>query len=206
VSAGSTSDRGGPDAALVEGAAALGVSLPAGAVDQLGRYLAELQRWGAKMNLTGSLAGDRLVEHVLDSLAVALAVPSGSNVVDVGSGGGFPAIPLAIARPDVRITMVEATTRKCAFLRHAARLLSLAGCRVDEGRLEALRLGGFDVAVSRAAMAPARWLETGLTLVRPGGRVLLMLSSSAEAPPGGELLPYRLPGGVNRALGIHTLL
>lgn len=192
------------DASLAEGAATLGVSLSAVAVQQLASYLAELQRWGAKMNLTGSLASDRLVEHILDSLAVTSAMPQGSRVVDVGSGGGFPAIPLAVARPDLQLTMVEATTRKCAFLRHVVRHLGLRGCLVQEGRLEALRLRGFDVAVSRAAMAPSRWLEAGLELVRPGGRVLLMLSSSAEAPPGGEQHPYMLPGAVARVLAVHT--
>lgn len=138
-----------------------------------------LLQWNARINLTGARSVDTIVrEHLPDSFAVASVLPDPARVVDVGSGGGLPAIPLAILRPALRIRLVEPLAKKVAFLRTAVRELGLvAGVSVEARRIEDLALtadGLADVALSRATFPPAEWLEVGRRLVGAAGRVLVL--------------------------------
>ena len=150
--------------------------------DQTGRLLqfAELLlQWNERINLTGAGSVEALVdEHLPDSFAVASVLGEPASVVDVGSGGGLPAIPLAILRPALGIRLVEPLAKKVAFLRTAVRELDLAGrVSVDQRRIErgvATPGGAVDVALSRATFPPAEWLAVGRKLVRPGGLVLVL--------------------------------
>ena len=199
---------------LAEEAARLfGVQLQSDQLDRLERHVAELLRWNAAVNLT-SLTESRAVAelHLLDSLAIVPHVPEGARVVDVGSGGGFPGIPLAIARPDVRVRMVDRTGKKAAFLASAAARLDLRNAEAAQERVEEGARGDFDVAVSRALTEPASWVPLARGLVVEGGRILVMLGSEeATAEERARLLGsdrllaairYTLPGGASRGLWV----
>jgi 16S rRNA (guanine527-N7)-methyltransferase len=138
--------------------------------------------WNRSVNLTGA----RTMEEVVGQIAagdVLLAIPwTGiGRVIDIGSGGGLPAIPLALAMPQVQFTLLEANTRKCAFLQRVAASLNLRNVAVAAGRAEelghqpALR-EQFDRAISRAAAPPAVLLELALPFVRPGGDLVAQVS------------------------------
>src|SRR5262249_12738822 len=118
--------------------------------------------------------------HFDDAFVLATALSGPAEVVDVGSGGGLPAVPLAVLRPALRLTLVEATAKKAAFLRTVVREPDLGDrASVDARRAEALVAAhaSFDAALSRAALPPADWVDLGVRLVHPGGRVLVLSST-----------------------------
>jgi 16S rRNA (guanine527-N7)-methyltransferase len=169
---------------LLSVAGALGVVLDARACDALTAYADLLFTWNRRINLTAVASGDELIDrHFVDAFATAGFLPVGARVVDVGSGGGLPAVPLAIVRTDAQVDMFESTAKKVAFLRTVARELGLsARLRVHGERLElpvadGLR-GAFDVATSRATFAPADWFPIGRALVREGGRVIVFATGT----------------------------
>lgn len=171
---------------LVKGAASLGVTLSAEAAERLLLLRDELLRWNQKVNLTAITAPDEVLEkHLLDSLAIVPLVPEGARVLDVGSGAGFPGLPLALCRPDLRVTMVDAVAKKVGFIkamaakwrlgpRAEARHLRLAGEPQKEG------LGPFDVAVARALMDLPPWLLLARAYLVPGGRALAMMGVAPD--------------------------
>jgi len=137
----------------------------------LSRYLSELDRWRRRVNLTGNLTAEDLAEHVLESIFGSDLILHGARVVDIGSGAGFPGLPLAIARPDLAVTLVEPRGKRAAFLRHAARHLGLAGVAVLEARIEEVGGQTFDVATTRAVGSFADWIgDAGF--LEPGGVLL----------------------------------
>jgi 16S rRNA (guanine527-N7)-methyltransferase len=169
-------------------AARAGVQVPAALLGQLEAYFRLLEAWNAKMNLTALdlvRDGDKAVDRLLiEPLVAAKHVGErAKRAIDIGSGGGSPAIPMQLARPDIRFTLVEAKTRKCAFLREAGRQLGL-GFDVETARYEVLlsRPGlheAFDVCTMRA--------------VRVESKVLTVLQAFLKS--GGEFLLFRGPGG-----------
>jgi 16S rRNA (guanine527-N7)-methyltransferase len=154
----------------------------------LDTYLDELARWSAHLNLTAvprEQAWSRHIEEALDLLDVA-APASGCRVVDVGSGGGVPAVVFAVVRPDIRVTMLEADVRKSGFLVHVAGLLGLRNVEVEAIRAEkAGRRAGtresFDLATSRATAPPDVLCELALPLVRVGGSVCALVANAPSA-------------------------
>lgn len=165
---------------------AAGLSVPEPTLRELGAYLAGLLAMNTRMNLTSvrdpEAAWDR---HILDSLTLLplLAdVASGARLVDVGSGGGLPALPIAIARPDLRVTMVESTKKKAQFLRTISQRLGLSGVVVKGERAEQLhkfRRGHFDVATARAVARLSKLIPLTAPLVKRGGRLLLIKGQRA---------------------------
>lgn len=150
-------------------------------VSSLGRYLSLLARWNRRINLT-AFDLDRPTDHAIDRLVVEpvvaateIAAPD-RVVVDVGSGGGSPALPLKILRPHVDMTLVEARVRKSAFLREAVRELDLEEVRIETARLGREGLAGknatVDVVTIRAVRMDAEVLEGVAALLAPGGRLL----------------------------------
>lgn len=162
-------------AKLAEGIAALGPALPEGGEAKLLAYLALLDKWNRVYNLTAVREPERMVSHhLLDSLAV---VPffEGGSVLDVGSGGGLPGIPLTIARPEVRVTLIDSVAKKTAFLLQAKAELGLENLSVLTGRVEDFRPAtGFDVVVSRAFSDLREFVTLTRHLVAPGGRWFAM--------------------------------
>lgn len=138
-------------------------------------YLALLQRWNRTYNLTAIRDPDEMVtRHLLDSLAMHAFVSEG-KLADLGTGPGLPGIPLAIAHPDLQVTLVESNGKKARFLREAVRQLGLGNARVAESRAEALdEPARFDALTARALDTLAGIIEVGGHLLKPGGALLAM--------------------------------
>lgn len=155
-------------AVLEAGIRGMGLELPAAAVPQMLRYLDELQKWNGAYNLTAIRDPEEMVtKHLLDSLTV-LPLMKGF-VLDVGSGAGLPAIPLAIANPALRVTALDSNGKKARFMRHTLRTLDLKNLEIAEGRVEEMQSQFYDVIVSRAFAALADFFDKTAHLLAPGG-------------------------------------
>ncbi|MDP2029948.1 MAG: 16S rRNA (guanine(527)-N(7))-methyltransferase RsmG [Thiobacillus sp.] len=160
---------------LSAGVAALGLALPDGAEAKLLAYLALLDKWNRVYNLTAVRDTERMVSHhLLDSMA---AVPyfQGVSVLDVGSGGGLPGIPLAIARPELQVTLIDSIAKKTAFLLQAKTELGLANIKVVTSRVEDFQPEAkFDVITSRAFSDLKEFVTLTRHLIAPTGHWLAM--------------------------------
>jgi 16S rRNA (guanine527-N7)-methyltransferase len=176
---------------LREGALRLGAPLSPESLGLFEGYMAELLRWQARVNLTGFRTPQAIAQNgFLDSLACLRALPQGPiRIVDIGSGAGFPGLPIRIARPAVALTLVEANRRRHSFLAHACRVLGLGDVQCLHGRAETLAgdpglRASFDVAFARAV----RQLEAAAALaagfLRPGGIFVgQQPAAAARRPP-----------------------
>ena len=190
------------DAALRAGLAAL--ALPGDLAPPLLAYLDLLARWNRAYNLTAVRDPREMVtRHVLDSLAMEPFLDGIATLADLGTGPGLPGIPLAIAAPGLRVTLVEANGKKARFLREAVRTLGLANAEVAQARIEALdQPGAFDAITARALATLPQILELGGRLVGPGGKLLALKGTRpgeeiAALPPGWRLEALhrlRVPG------------
>lgn len=165
---------------LMAGIAALGLTLPEGAEAKLLAYLALLEKWNRVHNLTAVRGAERMVSHhLLDSLAAVPFFQGGCpdliRVLDVGSGGGLPGIPLAIARPELQVTLIDSVAKKTAFMLQAKAELGLNNVNVVTGRVEDFRPGTrFDVITSRAFSDLKEFVTLTRHLLEPAGRWLAM--------------------------------
>jgi len=161
-------------------------------VTNLAAYAELLGRWNKKINLT-ALAVDPLSDEATDRLIVEPVVgakrlrPSEKLLMDVGTGGGSPAIPLAIMAPDVRLVMVEVKVRKCAFLREVVRQLGLKGASVENCRLEELLSRSeyheaVDAVTVRAVRPDRRLLTAIQAFLKPGGRLFWFGAEASQQP------------------------
>src|SRR5262245_55869770 len=121
---------------LAEASRQLDFEVPKPVRTRLSGYLSELDIWRRRLNLTGRLQARELAEHALESVFGASLIPHSSRVADVGSGAGLPGLPLAIARTDLDLTLVEPRERRCAFLRHVVRVLDLDNVSILQERIE----------------------------------------------------------------------
>ena len=162
---------------------------------RLATYVALLRRWNARMNLTAlddSEAGlDRLI---VEPLAAARRLPGRGQLIDIGSGGGSPAIPLQIASPELAVRMVEGKTRKGAFLREAMRQLKLKRSTVEGSRYEALLTRpelheAHQILTVRAVRVEAGVLRSLQAFVAPGGVLALFLGGAGTADAPRDLQP-----------------
>ena len=138
-------------------------------------YLALLDRWNRTYNLTAIRDPREMVtRHLLDSLAMHAFVEDGS-LADLGTGPGLPGIPLAIAKPQLQVTLVESNGKKARFLREAVRTLGLTNARVAESRAEALdQPSAYDAITARALDTLPGIIKVGGHLLKPGGQLLAM--------------------------------
>lgn len=139
---------------LIEDAQALGVALEAAGAQRLLRLLDELQVWSRRYSLTGIGTREGMItSHLLDSLA-ALPDLHGTTIADVGTGAGFPGLPLALVEPQRRFTLIDSVAKKIRFVSHAARILELANVIPCQSRVEMLApVAPFDTVMARAFAA-----------------------------------------------------
>lgn len=175
---------------LRDGLAALGLALPPATQASLLAYLRLLEKWNRAYNLTAVRDPRQMVvRHLLDSLAI-LPYVRGPRVLDIGTGPGLPGIPLALARPDWQLTLLDSNAKKTRFVTQAVAELGLKNVEVVTERLEKFRPAArFDTLVSRAYSAIADMLQAGGPLCAPGGRILAMkgvypAEELAALPPG----------------------
>lgn len=123
------------------------------------------------MNLTGALSAEGLTDHALESIIGESLIAHGERVIDIGSGAGFPGLPLAIERSDLAMVLAEPRAKRAAFLRHVIRELRLANAEVLEHRVEDVGGQTFGTATIRAVAGPSEWLQTA-GFLRPGGALI----------------------------------
>ncbi len=171
---------------LQEGAAVLNLPLSPACLEQFRFYLTELQRWNARVNLTG-LRTDRdiVVKHFLDSLAVLAFLEPLASLADLGSGAGFPGLVLKLARPEMAVTLVEARTKKAAFLEYLIASLGLTGAEVWPvhltPRLSRQRGPRFAAVISRATFPLTRLMALAAPLLLPGGVMVALKGPRLDA-------------------------
>ena len=168
---------------LVSGADALGIRLTETQASQFVRYYAELVHWNKRVNLTAITDWEAVQSrHFLDSLMVVQALPAemlkSGTFIDVGSGGGFPGVPIKLAFSGMRGTLLDSTAKKTAFLAHVCDTLDLQDMTIRTGRAETLAQEvemreSFDIAFARAVANVAVLAELTLPFVRVGGLVVL---------------------------------
>lgn len=178
---------------LAEGAKALGINLSAGQLEQFELYYRELEEWNRRANLTAITGYEGAqVRHFLDSLTVCLpyreeaeGLPKTIRVVDVGSGAGFPGLPLKLAFPDLELHLIESVGKKTAFLEHLSIALGLDSVTIHTGRAEALARetelrDSFDLALMRGVARLPLLLEYALPFCRVGGKTVALKHGGLE--------------------------
>jgi len=177
-------------------------ALPAGAADRLAAYLALLAKWNRTYNLTAIREPERMItHHVLDALAVLSHLPQrgGVRVLDVGSGGGVPGIPLAIARPAWHVVMLDSNHKKGAFVQQAVIELGLGNAEAVVARVEDyVPAAPFDVVISRAFADLATFAATSARHLAPHGQLIAMKGVYPDEEMAG------LPAGI-RVVATHAL-
>jgi len=164
------------EARIQEGAAQMKLALPEGAVAKCAAYLRLLEKWNRVHNLTAVRETERMVVlHLLDSFSVLPHIDGAGSVLDVGSGGGLPGIPIAIARPGLNVTLLDSSSKKTTFLEQARTELALTHVEVICARVEQWHPDRFfDVVVSRAFADLGEFVAQAQHLVAPNGRLLAM--------------------------------
>lgn len=191
------------------GAGQLGVALSRSALDQFAVHARELLLWNSKINLTAITEPlDVAVKHYIDAVVPADLIPPKARVLDIGSGGGFPGIPLKIMQPSLSLTIIDAARKKVSFLNHAGRILHLKNYRALHIRIEKMRnaedirrsrqtvdsakppqsgglpfandVGTFDVVISRALAALEEYLMLALPFIAGKGLILAMKGRISE--------------------------
>jgi 16S rRNA (guanine527-N7)-methyltransferase len=177
-----------------------GIELQRHELEALDRYLQILGHWSARMNLVATRSRDEIIDrHLLDSLALARWARTARVIVDLGSGAGFPGLPLAVISPRGRFHLVESRTKRSSFLRHVARTIGLCNVEVWETSAETWTIDDrVDLVVGRAISVDLLG-AVGRRILAPGGRLVVMQKSGAppiEFEGFGRLesFGYRLPG------------
>lgn len=189
---------------LLRDAGELGVTLTPADAARLVELIDELARWNERYNLTGIRTQPQMITlHLLDSLAVNADL-AGESVADVGTGAGFPGLPLAVANPQRRFTLIDSTAKKIRFVEHAAQLLKLANVTALHARAEQMRpQEPFDTVVARALAPLPRLLTTVAPLCGPRTRVLAMKGKWPQDELAALPAPWRVSG--SRTLAVPGL-
>lgn len=170
-----------------EGARAMKTHLDRSQATQFARHAKELFEWNRFANLTAITDLKELAEkHFLDTLPLVPLIPPGSKVLDIGSGGGFPGIPLKVMRPDLHLDLIDASRKKAHFLKHLIRALELHDIEARHARAEALaqevqpEARRYGVIVSKAVSKLHRFLDQALPLLRRSGMLIAMKGTAVD--------------------------
>ncbi len=171
---------------LLQGAKDLGLALDRKAVEAFDLYLRELSKWNQRFNLTaiGTEKGV-VIRHFLDSLSIHPYLPKKGSLLDLGSGAGFPGIPIKIVQPCLHVVLIDSVLKKVHFQRHVIRLLHLRGIEAVHARIQDRDLvekyrEGFDTIVSRAFSSLGTFLVLARSFLKPGGRLIAMKGGAGE--------------------------
>lgn len=212
---------------IAAGAVELGLQVTAAQIDALACHAAELVKWNQKINLTRiSDPSEMARKHYVDSLACVPYIPADANVLDIGSGGGFPGIPLAVVAQPRSVLMIDSVGKKISFLQHAIRLMGLVNAQARHVRAQELRAqpdyrSFFDRVVCRALADIEQIIELAFPLLKPGGMVVALkgrmdrvaqesrrLATAGQkmsGPADMRIATYQLPGSnVERNLVLIT--
>jgi 16S rRNA (guanine527-N7)-methyltransferase len=165
---------------IIDGARELGIEIDERAAAQFSIHACELIEWNRKINLTSiTRPRDIAVKHFLDSLAGAQLIPENARLLDIGSGGGFPGIPLKILKPSLSVFLIDGTRKKVNFLKHVLRMLKFERIEARQLRAEKLSfdpafLNSFDVVISRALSSLAVFVKIATPLLTAHGAVIAM--------------------------------
>lgn len=200
---------------LVKGAKVFEIDLNEKSLEAFDLYLRELLKWNQKMNLTAIRSEREIVlKHFLDSLSVFPYLSEISNLFDIGSGAGFPGIPLKIVRPSLRITLIDSVQKKTDFQRHILRTLGLKGCEVIHGRIQDKEIlerlkDQYEGVISRAFSKLSDFLPIGSLFLKEGGILIAMkgrrLDDELPYLSSGETLPCRLEKIVRLSLPFSSI-
>lgn len=163
---------------IIEGAKAFGLVLDQGQVSSFSAHASELIKWNNKFNLTTITdPRDMALKHYLDSIAPAKRIPSFSTLLDIGSGGGFPGIPLKIICPTLKLTLIDGSRKKINFLKHTLRALDFNDVEALQARAEHLVgnhdfVSAFDVITGRALSSLGAFVKMALPLLADEGLII----------------------------------
>ena len=167
-------------------AAACHIGLDDMAIDLMVGFASELITWNKKINLTAITAPEQVAEkHIIDSLIPIKFIPENSFVLDLGTGGGFPGIPLKIFIPSLSVSLVDSSRKKINFLKYVIRLLKLQNISAHQYRVEELSglpefAGHFDVVISRAFTSLKKFLILAAPLIKPDGAIIAMKGKDVQ--------------------------
>lgn len=171
---------------VIAGANALDVAVTPLQAQAMGLHARELIQWNRVSNLTAITdPAEVAIKHYVDSLAPMALIPKGARVLDVGSGGGFPGLPIKIVRMDIDVTLVDSVRKKTSFLNYAIGKLNMKGIHAIHARIEDLAInpafrGRFDIVISRAFAALENFAAMSVPFLAPGGSLLAMKGPQAE--------------------------
>jgi len=172
---------------LYDGARDLEIQVDSDKVEKFTTHAVELAKWNQKMNLTTITDPMEVaVKHFLDSMAPDSIIPPNASLLDIGSGGGFPGIPLKILRPSLSVTLIDASRKKVSFLKHIIRVIGLDNIeafhvRSEEFSKQAVFAGAFNAVISRALSSTPEFVLTALPLLEKNGIIIAMKGKRSKA-------------------------
>lgn len=187
---------------LLNGARTLGFEIQQQQIDVLLTFLDDLEETNKSFNITRIPRSDYVTLHLLDSLTALRTLPQDRplRIIDVGTGGGFPGVPLAALRPDCQMTLLDSTRKKVSFAEGAAHRAGIANCVGIHGRAEDLakdnnHRASYDVVISRAVAAFPKLMSWLLPLAKVGGTIIAMKGADYESEIAGSDAVLRSLGG-----------
>jgi 16S rRNA (guanine527-N7)-methyltransferase len=177
---------------IVEGAARMGLTVTESQARQFAVHGQCLLEWNRRINLTAiTRPEDVAVKHFLDAIAPLVHLPAQGRLLDIGTGGGFPGLPLKVMRPELSVTLIDGVRKKINFVKHVIRQLGLENIQALQVRAEALECdrayaGGFQMIVCRALADPERLFELAAPLLAPGGRIVAYQGPQGSGPSASE--------------------
>ena len=171
---------------LLEGSRQLHIELTTECIAQIATYLEELQRWAKIVDLVSQSDSETIIrKHILDSLATLSVLPFKGQVLDLGSGAGFPGLPIAMARPTLEVSLLEPRRKRINFLREVIRKTALSNAHACEGRAEEFakhdgRLSAFDVVITRATWNIKEFLAIASGFAHKDGILVAMKGTKGQ--------------------------